>query len=207
MNHPARSLFASIRIFLLVVGMTLPTLSFAGFFDFLGNDTESKEQESQENPPGPNDKQQQGVFQDWGVQCMQAPDGRLQRCTLSQTTVTTDTKQNLVTLTLGPLGEKGEWILNALLPLGFYIPGGVAMQIDNLPQIPLQLIQCVPQGCLASVLADGHLLEAMKTGKEARLGVMDVASRKTIVLPMSLKGFPMAMEKWRQLNKADKRQP
>ncbi|AGI69027.1 invasion protein B-like protein [Octadecabacter antarcticus 307] len=131
------------------------------------------------------------VFGDWRFDCTAITEAQ-SRCQLTQTMLAGELRQAVARLGLAPDADGG-MVLSALLPLGFSIPAGVRVAIDEGETIPLDLVRCVTAGCIA-----GHTLSADEI-TALRLGVLlaisfDSAAGRTITLAGSLDGISAGLD-------------
>ena len=131
------------------------------------------------------------AFQDWMVKC-EGGDGKAERCFAFQNIVYTQSGQRLLTLAAGYLGPKGEpWIL-LTLPLGIFLPSGVALKVDKGQRIDTPFKICTAKGCETGIPLDDVLLQTMHRGLVARIAFLDGTARRQITVPVSLMGFAAA---------------
>jgi invasion protein IalB len=140
------------------------------------------------------------VFSDWVIDCEQAPDGK-QQCFASQTQTMQQPGQQqgqsqtgrLLKLSVGYIGAGGKPAMVAILPLGLYLPAGVAYQVEGQEQKPMVLQRCLAEGCIAAAELDEAVLGHMRKGKNLNVGFKGDANGQTLVIPVSLKGFDPAV--------------
>jgi invasion protein IalB len=131
------------------------------------------------------------IFQNWVIKC-EGGEGVAGRCFAFQNIILTQSGQRLLTLAAGYLGPKGEpWIL-LTLPLGIYLPSGVALKVDNGRRFDAAVKICTAKGCEAGIPLDDVLLPALQAGLVARIAVLDGTARRQITVRASLKGFTAA---------------
>jgi invasion protein IalB len=130
-------------------------------------------------------------YQDWLVRCQAAKD--VVGCGMTQQILDQRARQPILQLHLAraPSGEGHQLVV--VMPLGVSVPSGVVMQIGEMKR-NAAFTQCLPGGCVAPIVADAALLEAFRSAKDGRVGVVDRAG-KTVGVPFSLKGFSPAFEK------------
>lgn len=125
------------------------------------------------------------VFRDWRLQCERDS----KRCFIYQRTDLQKTGQQVLGVVVGNLGPKGEHIIHLTIPLGIYIPPGVALKIDDGEQISLSVHTCSPKGCEAMINMEQSLLSALQKGKAANIAFLDAVTRRQITVGVSLMGF------------------
>lgn len=132
------------------------------------------------------------AFEDWSVRC-QALEGAA-GCGLTQQVIDARLGGPVLQLTM-VAASSGEGKLAVVVPLGVSVPDGVTLQIGQLTR-RIEYAQCVSSGCVALLDADGELIDTMKAGGNARVGVVDRAGAP-VAVPLSLKGFAPAFDKMR----------
>jgi invasion protein IalB len=144
-------------------------------------------------PPGAGEKPTAATFgfQDWLVRCQAVKEEV--GCGMSQQILDQKARQPILQLHLAraPSGEGHQLVV--VLPLGVTVPSGIVVQVDEAKR-NVAFTQCLPGGCVAPVALDAALLELLKSGKEARVAVVD-RTGQTVAVPFSLKGFDAAFEK------------
>lgn len=131
------------------------------------------------------------VFKDWVVKC-EGGEGQSERCYIVQNIVITQTGQRLLTFTAGYIGADSGPVAHLLLPLGMYLPAGVALKVDSGEQFKAPVIICSANGCEASLSLDDDLLPQLKNGLVAQVAFLDGTARRQITISVSLKGFTAA---------------
>jgi invasion protein IalB len=110
--------------------------------------------------------------------------------------MTDDQGTTLARLYLRDVAEDGDETNLAgftTLPLGIFIPSGVAVNVDDSLAFNAQLLECdTALGCRAYFDMTPEILDAMKRGNEMSIGIVDAQSRRTIAFNFSLMGFTKA---------------
>lgn len=78
------------------------------------------------------------------------------------------------------------------VPLGIYIPAGVAVRVDDGAPIPTNVVDCDRQGCRSVVALDATAITAMRKGGRLAVVFVDSKSGKRLTVTGSLKGFTAA---------------
>ncbi|MBP2316712.1 invasion associated locus B family protein [Azospirillum soli] len=133
------------------------------------------------------------TFGDWAVECERAPGGET-RCFLSQTQLLKESNARLLKTSVGYLGPKEEPMLVLLLPLGVDLRAGIALKVDDSPQLTLVYQQCVQDGCMAAVPLNGPTLAALRKAKRIQVGMMPYASTQTMTVNVSPNGLASGMD-------------
>ena len=135
------------------------------------------------------------VFGDWVIDCETGTD-KAEHCFAAQTqteTVKDQKPARLLKVSIGYIGPKGAPAMVAILPLGIYLPAGVAYQVDKAPQHQLVVQRCVAAGCVAAAAVDERVLAALRRGQRMVIGVKGDPAGQTITISVSLKGLDAAI--------------
>ena len=131
-------------------------------------------------------------FGDWTLACEAQGPSRT-RCAAVQELTLEDGAARILRLTLGRLGARGEMALVALLPLGVYLPAGVALKVDGGRQIAMRMQTCARAGCEAALRVDDALMAALKRGRTLFVGFKGGPATGTVTVPASLDGISRAI--------------
>jgi len=136
----------------------------------------------------------QGAGPGWAVNCKSDATEKGLECRLSQTVVTKQGGQVLTEVTfLFPAGNKeNEVVLQ--LPLGLFLPGGAAIQVDDNPPQRLTFRACDRSGCFARAPLSPETLVTLQKGKQLEVSFQNLAE-DPIKVPLSLDGFEGAYSK------------
>ncbi len=80
-------------------------------------------------------------------------------------------------------------VLAALMPLGIFLPAGVAARIDKGEQFALVPQTCSKNGCEAAVVLNDKTLATLKAGKELFVGFQVGLGGKVVTVSVSLAGI------------------
>lgn len=126
-------------------------------------------------------------FNDWQLRCEVAPQRQCEIAGMANTAQGRPAAQLLV----GRLGQQGQQVVAAVLPLGVHLPGQVRLLLDGETQ-RLEFQRCVAEGCIASApLSEGMLRSLRAEPGNTRIIVQD-AARADITLTLSMRGFARA---------------
>lgn len=103
-------------------------------------------------------------------------------------------KQRLLSITVRASPGKNKPAMMLHLPVGLYLPFGVAFQVEGQKQQQLKVQSCDLNGCYAGTAVSTDMLSTMKTKQNLTVTFQDL-SRTTIRVPVSLDGFNGAYEK------------
>ena len=141
------------------------------------------------------------TFGDWIIACAETQTERNNPCFARQIQVTENQEgagdgrsRRLIDMRVGFLGPNGEPAVVALLPLGIYIPAGVALRIDYANPIPLRLEFCTRMGCRAVKILDQDQLFALQMSNELSIRFSPRLSGKLASIRLSPKGLFKAVE-------------
>ena len=137
-------------------------------------------------------------FKNWMVGCEQIQvlveeqQQEREACYIFQNIALKDSGQRLLHMAVGYLAADGKPAAIITLPLGMYLPPGVALNIDEGEPVRLAVQQCTQAGCRAVLALDEALVARMKAGNQARVNFLG-PNRKEISVPVSLLGFTAGM--------------
>lgn len=128
------------------------------------------------------------VFGDWRVHCATPPGATRHHCSLQQRVIAKEPQRQLLNVAVGFYGEKRTPGALFFLPLSVYLPAGITLSIPGTQVVRIVFDICLPQGCRAPVSLTPDLVAAMKKAERGDVTIQD-SRRKTLKLPLSLKGF------------------
>ena len=128
------------------------------------------------------------VFQDWLLTC-----GAVGKsCYVSQSANLKETGQRVLRVAVGYLDAENQPLLHLLVPLGIYIPAGVALKVDEVRQLKAEVRTCTASGCEAMLQLDNSLSESLEGAKICQVAFLDALTRQQIVIVVSMAGFKEA---------------
>ena len=142
-------------------------------------------------PVAPAQAGQEEIYQNWRMRC----DDQSQwsrTCHIYQSVLLQETGQNVLRIVAGTIAENGHSILHFTLPLGLYLPAGVALKIDDQEQTVIPVETCTAGGCELAIPLDPPLLHSLQRAQALRIGFLDAVSRRQITVVVSLQGFKNA---------------
>jgi invasion protein IalB len=130
---------------------------------------------------------------DWAVRCETPPGAAHEQCA-AVLSVVDQQRPNLVlvVIVLNTADRKAR-LMRVIAPLGVLLPPGITLRIDNAEAGRLSFLQCVPNGCIAQLAMDESLLDKLKAGKTATLGVFQTPEQG-VGVQAPLAGFKEAYE-------------
>jgi invasion protein IalB len=140
---------------------------------------------------------QQGVIKDkhgdWETRCETPPGAAYEQCAIVLSVVDQERPNvTLVVIVLNTADRKTK-LMRVIAPLGVLLPAGVGLRIDDQDFGRLNFLQCLPNGCIAQLAMEDKLLDKLKTGKTATLGIFQTPEQGVGVLA-PLSGFKEAYE-------------
>jgi len=128
------------------------------------------------------------VFQDWVLTCEAVG----KPCYVSQSANLKETGQRVLRVAVGYLDAESKPLLHLSVPLGIYIPAGVALKIDEVAQLKAEVRTCTASGCEAILHLDNSLSESLEAAKTSQVAFLDALTRRQIVIVVSMAGFKEA---------------
>jgi invasion protein IalB len=130
---------------------------------------------------------------DWETRCETPPGASYEQCAVVLSVVDQDRPNlTLVVIVLNTADRKAR-LMRVVAPLGVLIPAGVSLRIDSEDVGRLSFLRCLANGCIAQLALDEKLLDRLKSGKTATLGVFQTPEQG-VGVPASLAGFKEAYE-------------
>lgn len=128
------------------------------------------------------------TFGAWKLAC----DAGAVSCYVEQNTSLTDTGQRVLRVMAGDLGPERRPVLHLTVPLGIYIPLGVALRVDAGLQRKAEVHTCTSDGCEAMLPLDAELLAALTGGQLTQVAFLDAVTRRQITVAVPMAGFAQA---------------
>ncbi|MCP5080339.1 MAG: hypothetical protein GY948_01430 [Alphaproteobacteria bacterium] len=124
----------------------------------------------------------------------------VRQCGMLQSTASTERKNIALTLVMGisKQGDKTVTMMRILVPIGVYLPLGIALEIDGAPVGRVPFIRCLPQICTAFAETTAETLSKMRKGAKANFIIYE-APGVGLTLPVSLSGFTAAFNDLKKL--------
>lgn len=124
----------------------------------------------------------------------------VRQCGMLQSTSSTERKNIALTLVMGisKQGDKTVTMMRILVPIGVYLPLGIALEIDGAPVGRVPFIRCLPQICTAFAETTAETLTKMRKGAKANFIIYE-APGVGLTLPVSLSGFTAAFNDLKKL--------
>ena len=134
------------------------------------------------------------AIQDWNLQCQPGPQGG-NICQLFQEASLEGTERPILRALVGYRTPDSDTLtLVLVLPLGVSLSKGAFMQIDENQPVAVPFERCEPGGCLIFLAMNDSLVQALKSGINARLIFHDTQHRRGAAT-ISLRGFTAGVDR------------
>jgi invasion protein IalB len=130
----------------------------------------------------------------WAVRCASASRDAPLECAMEQTAVLSKTGQTVVSVNVRVPSDTHAPEILVQLPLGFSLPGGARVQVDDGKATEMELRTCENRGCYASTPVAPDVLAALKSGKQLKISFQTL-NKETISIPLPLTDFASAYDK------------
>ena len=139
----------------------------------------------------------QGVVRDkhgdWVTRCETPPGAAHEQCAVVLSVVDQDRPNLILVVIVLNTADRKARLMRVIAPLGVLLPPGVSLRIDNTEAGRLSFLQCLPNGCIAQLAMDESLVNKLKNGKTATLGVFQTPE-EGVGVQAPLTGFKEAYE-------------
>jgi len=137
---------------------------------------------------------------DWVVRCITTTVKSPAPCEVMQTTVNKDTKQRISSFSIAYVPSRDAYAMQIVVPTGVALTKGLQLgtAING-----AKFNRCERDGCYVEMLIDANAVNALSaSGKSTQMKVSSYGpDGKEIPLPVSLTGFPEAMDRMKGLAK------
>jgi invasion protein IalB len=130
----------------------------------------------------------------WISRCASVSRKTVPQCAIEQTAVLTKTGQLMASVTVRIPANSTKPVMMIHVPVGLYLPAGISLQVDDLPQTHFTVQTCDVKGCYAGDELPDKLLNAMKSGKKL-LVIFQNLQKKNISVPLTLADFDDAYKR------------
>lgn len=147
-------------------------------------------------PPPPAAAPQYSINQsvgDWVVRCVQTAVKSPAPCEVMQTTVNKDNKQRISAFSLAYVPSRDSYAIQVVVPTGVALSKGLQLA----PAINgAKFNRCERDGCYVEMLLDNAAVTSLSNaGKSTTIAVVGYGQANEIKLPVSLTGFPEALDR------------
>ena len=155
------------------------------------------------SPPAPADQaapaqaaQQFSINQnvgDWVVRCVLTTVKSPAPCEVLQVTINRDNKQRLSSFSIAYVPSRDAYAIQVVVPTGVALAKGLLL--GNSPN-GLKFTRCERDGCYVEAVIDNTVVTNLgKAGKATQISVVPYGKTDQIKFPISLTGFPEAMDR------------
>jgi invasion protein IalB len=139
----------------------------------------------------------QGVVRDkhgdWQTRCETPPGAAREQCAIVMSVVDQERPNLVLVVIVLNTADRKARLMRVIAPLGVLLPPGVALRIDEEDAGRLPFLQCLANGCIAQLAMDDKLVDKLKSGKTATLGIFQTPEQG-VGVPAPLAGFKEAYE-------------
>ena len=130
---------------------------------------------------------------DWVTRCETPPGAAHEQCAIVLSVVDQERPNLVLVVIVLNTADRKARLMRVIAPLGVLLPPGVGLRIDDADAGRLSFLQCLPNGCVAQIAMDDTLLEKLKNGKTATLGIFQTPEQG-VGVQAPLAGFKEAYE-------------
>jgi invasion protein IalB len=130
---------------------------------------------------------------DWVTRCETPPGAAHEQCAIVMSVVDQERPNLVLVVIVLNTADRKARLMRVIAPLGVLLPPGVGLRIDDADAGRLSFLQCLPNGCVAQLAMDDSLLEKLKNGKTATLGIFQTPEQG-VGVQAPLTGFKEAYE-------------
>lgn len=128
------------------------------------------------------------VYGDWQIRCETPPGAQKEQCALMQSVTAEDRPNVGLTVIVLKTADQKARLMRVVAPLGILLPSGLGLKIDNNDVGRAGFVKCLPNGCIAEITMDDHLISELRNGHTSTFIIFQ-SPEEGIGFPMSLKGF------------------
>ena len=137
---------------------------------------------------------------DWAVRCALTTVRSPAPCDMIQITVNQDTKQRVMSISFAYVPSRDAYALQAVVPTGVALARGMTLAAGSVALQGVRYNRCERDGCYVETLVDAPTLAALgNAGESTAVTVTGYGQFNEFKLPVSLKGFPEALDRMKGL--------
>ncbi|MSP95326.1 MAG: hypothetical protein EXR00_08650 [Alphaproteobacteria bacterium] len=137
---------------------------------------------------------------DWAVRCALTTVRSPAPCDMIQITVNQDTKQRVMSISFAYVPSRDAFAMQAVVPTGVALTRGMTLAAGNVALQGVRYNRCERDGCYIETLVDAPTVNALTSvGESTSVTVTGYGQFNEFKLPVSLKGFPEALDRMRGL--------
>jgi invasion protein IalB len=130
---------------------------------------------------------------DWVTRCETPPGAAHEQCAIVESVVDQERPNLVLVIIVLNTADRKARLMRVIAPLGVLLPPGVGLRIDDADAGRLSFLQCLPNGCIAQIAMDESLIDKLKNGKTATLGIFQTPE-EGVGVQAPLAGFKEAYE-------------
>jgi invasion protein IalB len=130
---------------------------------------------------------------DWVTRCETPPGAQHEQCAILVSVVDPERPNLILVIIVLNTADRKVRLMRVIAPLGVLLPPGVSLRIDETDAGRLSFLQCLPNGCIAQLAMDDALIDKLKNGKTATLGIFQTPEQG-VGMQAPLAGFKQAYE-------------
>jgi len=130
---------------------------------------------------------------DWVTRCETPPGAEHEQCAIVLSVVDQERPNLILVVIVLNTADRKTRLMRVIAPLGVLLPPGVSLRIDDADAGRLSFLQCLPNGCVAQLAMDEALVDKLKNGKTATLGIFQTPEQG-VGMQAPLAGFKEAYE-------------
>ena len=165
--------------------------------------TTAAAQDAAETPPASSEggtaapsQTQQPASENWASRCVASARLVPLECSIEQRLIMQNTQQLVASVTIRVPAETNSPVMLVQAPLGLFLPGGIALDVDGASGETLELQTCDNNGCYAGGPLPENLLAAMTRGQSLNIKFQNL-NKQTITVTATLVGFTAAFQRIR----------
>jgi len=136
---------------------------------------------------------------DWVVRCVLTSVKSPAPCEVLQSTVNKDTQQRISSMSIAYVPSRETYAMQIVVPTGVALAKGLTLAP---PLNAVKFTRCERDGCYVEMLIDNAAITSLAgAGKSATIGVVGYGRDNEIKLPVSLTGFPEALDRMKTFAK------
>jgi invasion protein IalB len=129
----------------------------------------------------------------WLKVCGTDPNTKKQACVVSQE-IRAESGQPIASISLQPTPDPKKFGVGIVVPLGFVMPPGIALNVDGEKKATAQFVVCIPgqqkqpAACIAQAAVTDDFVGSLKKGNKLEM-MITTAQGKTVPVEVTLVGF------------------
>lgn len=139
---------------------------------------------------------------DWAVRCALTTVKSPAPCDVIQVAVNQQSKLRVMSFSLAYVPSRDAYAMQVVVPTGVALSRGMALAAGTRSLNGVKFNRCERDGCYVEMLIDAPTVTALSgAGKSTSISVVAYGKTDPFQLPVSLTGFPEALERMKNLSK------